>query len=184
MSLEPVLQLLENDEQREAIHYFIEKLPQLKKAMESAEEKIAVVQHVMNDKQSLEALFTELEEKTAPFRLTTEHVEAFSTLIQLLPILVQWLQKAEEFILFVTSVMNDRESMAYLMQGVKDMVPIEKGLDILKETNERFARERDSSTVSLLRMYRLLKHPLIQDGVKYIETLLDVASKHKSYGGM
>ncbi|WP_297991163.1 hypothetical protein [Anoxybacillus sp.] len=174
-----MLQLLENDEQREALRYFIEKLPQLKDAMESVEEKIAVVQHVMNDKQSLEALFTEFEEKVAPFRLTAEHIEALATLIQLLPTLVQWLQKAEEFISFVTNVINDRESMAYVIQGTKDIVPIEKGLDILKETNERFQRERDSSSVSLLRMYRLLKHPLIQDGFKYIETLLDVANKHK-----
>ncbi|CUA80772.1 MULTISPECIES: hypothetical protein [Anoxybacillus] len=174
-----MVQLLETEEQQEALRYFIEKLPQLKEAMESVEEKIAVVQHVINDKQSLEALFTEFEEKTAPFRLTTEHIEALATLIQLLPTLVQWLQKAEEFISFATSVINDRESMAYAIEGAKDIVPIEKGLNILKETNERFQRERDSSHVSLLRMYRLLKHPLIQDGVKYIETLLDVASKHK-----
>ncbi|KIQ93776.1 hypothetical protein LH47_02165 [Anoxybacillus thermarum] len=174
-----MLQLLENDEQREALRYFVEKLPQLKEAMESVEEKIAVVQHVMNDKQSLEALFTEFEEKAAPFRLTSEHLEALATLIQMLPTLVQWLQKAEEFISFATSVINDRESMAYAIQGAKDIVPIEKGLTVLRETNERFQRERDSSTVSLLRIYRLLKHPLIQDGVKYIETLLDVASKHK-----
>lgn len=174
-----MLQLIENDEQQEALRYFIEKLPQLKQTMESLEEKVAFVQHVLNDKQSLEAMFTEWEEKATPFRLTSEHLEALATLVQLLPTLVQWLQKAEEFISFVTSVINDRESMAYAIQGAKDIVPIEKGLTILKETNERFQRERDSSTVSLLRMYRLLKHPLIQDGVKYIETLLDVASKHK-----
>lgn len=174
-----MLQLIENDEQQEALRYFIEKLPQLKQTMESLEEKVAFVQHVLNDKQSLEAMFTEWEEKAAPFRLTSEHLEALATLVQLLPTLVQWLQKAEQFISFVTSVINDRESMAYAIQGAKDIVPIEKGLTILKETNERFQRERDSSTVSLLRMYRLLKHPLIQDGVKYIETLLDVASKHK-----
>ncbi|NNU97163.1 hypothetical protein [Anoxybacillus sp. EFIL] len=174
-----MLQLIENDEQQEALRYCIEKLPQLKQTMESLEEKVAFVQHVLNDKQSLEAMFTEWEEKAAPFRLTPEHLEALATLVQLLPTLVQWLQKAEEFISFVTSVINDRESMAYAIQGAKDIVPIEKGLTILKETNERFQRERDSSTVSLLRMYRLLKHPLIQDGVKYIETLLDVASKHK-----
>jgi uncharacterized protein YjgD (DUF1641 family) len=174
-----MLQLIENDEQQEALRYFIEKLPQLKQTMESLEEKVAFVQHVLNDKQSLEAMFTEWEEKAEPFRLTSEHLEALATLVQLLPTLVQWLQKAEQFISFVTSVINDRESMAYAIQGAKDIVPIEKGLTILKETNERFQRERDSSTVSLLRMYRLLKHPLIQDGVKYIETLLDVASKHK-----
>ncbi|OSX54538.1 hypothetical protein [Anoxybacillus ayderensis] len=174
-----MLQLIENDEQQEALRYFIEKLPQLKQTMESLEEKVAFVQHVLNDKQSLEAMFTEWEEKAAPFRLTPEHLEALATLVQLLPTLVQWLQKAEQFISFVTSVINDRESMAYAIQGAKDIVPIEKGLTILKETNERFQRERDSSTVSLLRIYRLLKHPLIQDGVKYIETLLDVASKHK-----
>jgi len=174
-----MLQRIENDEQQEALRYFIEKLPQLKQTMESLEEKVAFVQHVLNDKQSLEAMFTEWEEKAAPFRLTSEHLEALATLVQLLPTLVQWLQKAEEFISFVTSVINDRESMAYAIQGAKDIVPIEKGLTILKETNERFQRERDSSAVSLLRMYRLLKHPLIQDGVKYIETLLDVASKHK-----
>lgn len=174
-----MLQLIENDEQQEALRYFIEKLPQLKQTMESLEEKVAFVQHVLNDKQSLEAMFTEWEEKAEPFRLTPEHLEALATLVQLLPTLVQWLQKAEEFISFVTSVINDRESMAYAIQGAKDIVPIEKGLTILKETNERFQRERDSSPVSLLRMYRLLKHPLIQDGVKYIETLLDVASKHK-----
>lgn len=174
-----MLQRIENDEQQEALRYFIEKLPQLKQTMESLEEKVAFVQHVLNDKQSLEAMFTEWEEKAAPFRLTSEHLEALATLVQLLPTLVQWLQKAEELISFVTSVINDRESMAYAIQGAKDIVPIEKGLTILKETNERFQRERDSSAVSLLRMYRLLKHPLIQDGVKYIETLLDVASKHK-----
>ncbi|ACJ32667.1 hypothetical protein [Anoxybacillus flavithermus] len=174
-----MLQLIENEEQQEALRYFIEKLPQLKEAMESVEEKIAVVQHVMNDKQSLEAMFTEWEEKAAPFRLTSEHLEALATLVQLLPTLVQWLQKAEAFISFATSVINDRDSMAYAIQGAKEIVPIEKGLTILKETNERFQRERDSSAVSLLRMYRLLKHPLIQDGMKYIETLLDVASKHK-----
>ncbi|MBW9219164.1 hypothetical protein CI793_04365 [Anoxybacillus ayderensis] len=174
-----MLQRIENDEQQEALRYFIEKLPQLKQTMESLEEKVTFVQHVLNDKKSLEAMFTEWEEKAAPFRLTSEHLEALATLVQLLPTLVQWLQKAEELISFVTSVINDRESMAYAIQGAKDIVPIEKGLTILKETNERFQRDRDSSAVSLLRMYRLLKHPLIQDGVKYIETLLDVASKHK-----
>ncbi|GAB6004765.1 UNVERIFIED_ORG: hypothetical protein BDK47_12530 [Anoxybacillus amylolyticus] len=179
MSLQPILQLLEKDEQREALHYFIEKLPQLKEATESMEEKITFIQHVMNDKQTLESLFAEWEAKAAPFRLTSEHFEAIATLIQLLPTLVQWLQKAEELILFATSIMNDRESMAYWTKGIKDIVPIGKGLDILKETNERFACERDSTTVSLLRIYRLLKHPIVQDGVKYIETLLDVASKHK-----
>ncbi|NNV06968.1 hypothetical protein [Geobacillus sp. C56-T2] len=179
MSLEPVLQLLEKDEQREALRYLIEKLPELKKAMESAEDKLAFVQHVMNDKQSLEALFTEFEEKMEPFRLTAAHLEAMATFIQLLPTLVQWLQKAEELISFSISVLRDRESMAYMVEGAKEIVPVEKGLVMLKETNERFRRERDSSTVSLLRMYRLLKHPLLQDGVKYIETLLDVIHQHR-----
>lgn len=179
MSLEPVLQLLEKDEQREALRYFIEKLPELKKLTESAEDKLAFVQHVMNDKQSLEALFTEFEGKTESFRLTAAHLEAVATLIQLLPTLVQWLQKAEELISFSVSVLRDRESMAYIVEGAKEIVPVEKGLAILKETNERFLRERDSSTVSLLRMYRLLKHPLLQDGVKYIETLLDVIHQHR-----
>ncbi len=35
-----MVQLLETEEQQEALRYFIEKLPQLKEAMESVEEKL------------------------------------------------------------------------------------------------------------------------------------------------
>ncbi|MED0716582.1 hypothetical protein P4S80_09860 [Aeribacillus composti] len=175
--IEAVLQELEKPEQIESMHYLVKKLPELTAAIQSVEEKIEFISYTLHDKKSLTNLVNQVEEKVESLHLTKEHLETIITMMQMLPRLVQLLGKAEELLLFVQNVITDSQSVEYALKCFKDIVPMEKGLHIIKETNERFKNEKDTSHVSLLRMYRLLKNPAVQNGFKYLEALLEVINK-------
>ncbi|WP_066383280.1 hypothetical protein [Neobacillus mesonae] len=177
--IEAVLREMEKPEQIESLHFLVNKLPELTSAIQFVEEKVKFIQYTISDQQSVEGIIGQVEQKIENLHLTKEHLEAMVLMVQALPRLVQYLEKAEDMFLFLQNVVTDSESIEYALKGVKEVPPVEKTLNVLKETNERFQVQQDSSPVSMLRMYRLLKHPTIQSGLKYVETLLDVIHKQK-----
>jgi len=174
---EKVLKELENPEQIESLQYLASKLPEFTSAVQSMEEKLSFLMYVLNDKQSLEGLANKVEKRVESLSLTTEHMESLLTILQLLPRLTQLLEKSEELILFLRNVLSDSQSIEYAVKGLNNVIPVEKGMDILKETNKRFDLEKDNGNVSILRIYRMLKSPAVQNTFKYLEILLEVIEK-------
>jgi len=159
------------------LHYLVEKLPEFTEKIQSVEEKLDFVQSVLNDKQSLQSMSNEVEEKVQQLHLGQEHVEALVEMAQMLPKIVPLVKKAEEVSSFVSDFVTDADSVEFALKGINDVVPIQKGMDIIQETNERYQADEATPNVSLLHMYRLLKDPVVQKGFKYVETMLDVVKE-------
>ena len=175
--LESIIETLERPEQLESLHYLVEKLPEFTETVRSVEDKLDFVQSVLNDKQSLQSMSEEAEKKIDSLQIGQEHLDAMIEMAQMMPKIVPMVKKAEEVFTFVTDVLSDTESVEYVLKGVNDVVPIQKGMDIVAETNQRFKADTSTPNVSLLQMYRLLKDPVVQKGFKYVETMLDVVKE-------
>lgn len=176
-NLNKVLRELENKEQLESLHYLALKLPEFTTAIRQMEDKLSFISSVLEDKESLTALGQEMEEKVEKLHLTQEHVDAMLQMVHLLPRIVPMMQKLDEVTTFTSDVLADKDSVEYAVSSLNDIVPIEKGMAIIKETNEQFKKDQSAPNMSVLGMYRLLKDPTVQNGFKYIETLLDVIKK-------
>lgn len=176
-NLGQVLQALENEEQLESLHYLALKLPEFTAAIRSMEDKLSFLGSVLEDKESLSALGQEVEEKVEKLHLNKEHFDAMIQIVHFLPRLVPMVQKLDEVVTFANDVLTDKESVEYAMSSLNDIVPIEKGIDIIKETNKQFKEDKRTPNMSVFGMYRLLKDPMVQNGFKYLETLLDVMKK-------
>lgn len=175
--LEDILQDLEEQEQMDSLHYLVQKLPEFTDTMRSIDDKLSFVKGVLNDQQSMKAVGREVDEKIDNLHLNQEHFDAMLEIAQLLPRLVPMMKKMEEVTLFVNDVLSDTTSVEYALKGLNDIVPIERGVAVINETNKRFNRDESTINVSILSMYRLLKDPVIQKGFRYIETLLDVVKE-------
>lgn len=174
MKLEHILESFEQPEQLESLHYLVEKLPEFTQTIRAMEDKVVFVESVLNDKQSLESMSNEVEQKVNSLHLGQEHLEAVLEIAQLLPQIVPMIKKTEELSTFVSDLLEDTSSVDYLLDGINDVVPVQKGMDIIQETNERFKEDESKPNMSILQMYRLLKDPTVQKGFKYVETLLGV----------
>lgn len=177
LNLDKVLQELESKEQLESLYYLTLKLPEFTDAIRRVEDQLSFIGSVLEDKESLNALGQEVEEKVEKLHLNKEHFDAMLDMMHILPRLVPMIQKLDEVATFANDVLSDKESLEYAVSSLNDIVPIEKGMDIIKETNKQFKEDQRTPNMSVFGMYRLLKDPMVQNGFKYIETLLDVIKK-------
>lgn len=175
--LEHIIETLEKPEQLESLHYLVEKLPEFTETVQSVEDKLDFVLSVLNDKQSLQSMSNETEQKVSQLHLGQEHLEAIVEMAQMLPKIVPLVKKAEEVSAFASDFLTDTDSVEYALKGMNDIVPIQKGIDIVQKTNERYQEDETTPNVSLLQMYRLLKDPVVQKGFKYVEIMLDVVKE-------
>lgn len=176
--MEKILQELEKEEQLNSLHYLVQKLPEFVKATQAIEGQLSFIQSVLKDKQSLSTIATECERQWESWHITSEHVESLLKLTHSLPKIAAMLEKLEEAILFVENVFHDKKSVDYLVQSSMEFIPLQRGIEIINETNVRFSQDKDTN-INILKMYRLLKDPLVQKGFRYIETLLDVIQTKK-----
>ncbi|GIN88563.1 hypothetical protein J6TS2_49490 [Heyndrickxia sporothermodurans] len=172
-----ILQELEKTEQIESLSYLVKKLPEFTAAIQSIEDKLSFVTYTLSDEKGFNHLIKEAEEKVESLHLNKEHLEAMVSFVQCLPNLVQMINKLEEWMSFLTNTLGDSNSVDYLMRGIDEVIPMKKGIEIMKETNERYQENKDTGNISILRLYRLLKDPTLQKGFKYFELLLEVMNK-------
>ncbi|GAA0593185.1 hypothetical protein GCM10009001_06640 [Virgibacillus siamensis] len=175
--LEDILRELKEREQLDSLHYLVQKLPEFTHTIRSIDDKLSFVNDVINDQQSMNTVGREVDEKIDKLHLNQEHFDALLEMVQLMPSLVPMMKKLDDVTLFVNEFLSDTTSVEYALKGLNDIVPIEKGLEVIHETNNRFNRDGDTTNVSILSMYRLLKDPVMQKGFKYMETLLDVVKE-------
>lgn len=179
-SLDSVVQELGKEEQMESLHYLIGKLPEITSSLKSIEGVLSFAVASLGDQQSLSRIVDDVEEKVEGMHLTKEHFDAMLTLVHKLPNLVPVINKVEEFGLFAADVLGDEKSVQYLIDQFSKTVQLDKGMEIVQETNERFKERENGPNVSLLGTLRLLKDPTVQKGLKYVESLLTVVNEKSS----
>lgn len=167
---------LEQKEQMEALHYLVQKLPDFTKRIQDLDDKLSFAESVFHDKQSMELLGDEFEEKVDQLNLSKEHFDAVLEMMHMLPKLMPLIKQLEEITAFVTDAATDPESVDYALKGLNDVIPVEKSKQVIQETNTRFQEQSEMPDLSMMKMYQLLKDPTVQKGLKYVKTMLDVVN--------
>ncbi|TLS37273.1 hypothetical protein [Pseudalkalibacillus caeni] len=178
--MEELIESIEKTEQIESLNYLVTKLPELVQTLKSLEDVSVFVKSTLNDKQSLEAVLSDAETRLGQLNLNQTSFESLAKTIELLPRMVPYLEKLEELLVFFSSVLKDRESLDFVKEDLQKAVePLNRGVSIVKETNQRFEQKQDDSNVSILRIFKLTKDPSVQRALKYTETMLEVISEKK-----
>lgn len=177
-SFTQIADLLSKEENRNALLYLIDKLPDIAKSVQTVDDITAFTQHTLQDKESMEDLFQEMEDKLGATHLHKETFDSLTRLLQLLPTVVPLLEKLVDVSMFVTETAQDKESMDALSH---DMAPVtalaDESLDVMKETNRRVQNEKDLPNVSIFKLLSLLKDPTVRRGYQYVNTFLNVLSE-------
>ncbi|MGM9988083.1 MAG: hypothetical protein ACI35O_12770 [Bacillaceae bacterium] len=175
--LRKLLDNLEQEEQVESLNYLVNKLPEFTKALQSLEEPLLFATSILQDKTTMSNAVRNVEEKWEQLHIGPEHMEALVSMLHMLPRIMPMLQKIEETALFVQEVLQDKQSIGYLMKGVEELPPVSVGIDVVKETNKRFSTQQEFANVSVFRLLKLLKDPTVKKGFHYLEVLLQVVNE-------
>lgn len=172
---------LSNPEVQEALATLIHKLPQIKDAVEKAEQGIAAVSTFATDMDSLNYI-AEGVDKFSKVALNKENLEALTVLIESLPRLAKMVTLLDKVCTTVEPLVTDKNSLAYLFDTAKVVTSpvtdrVEEGVSIVKEAQVRAERNRE--TISIFGVMKMLKDPAVQKGLKFTQALLDVLSEKK-----
>lgn len=179
-----VIAKLENEEQMASLQYLVEKLPTFVASMQVVEDKMAFVMSSLQDERSLRVMADEAEAKIDSLHINETHMNAMMDLVQLLPRLAPVVQQLDNVMSFAESVWGDKRTVDQLIttatETVNQYVPIEKGQEIIEETQEEFARTKDSAPISVFGLMKMIKDPVVQDGLKYMQAFLTVVGKKRA----
>lgn len=101
----------------------LENLPKLMEQYAAISRVTEFATTVLQDKASMNALMDGVKEQLPVLELNRETVEAAANLLGKLPKLVKYAAMAENLIDMVESVLTDKESMQYLLDGFREELP-------------------------------------------------------------
>lgn len=174
-----VLKGLEQDKQVESLAYLVEKLPDLVDTMKVVEDKADFLISSLTDQQSLSVIAKDTEKKINDLQIDETHFDAILKMTHMLPRLVPMMEQMDNIVAFLEDVATDEKTVSMLIDGINDIVPIKESTEILEETNEHFKANSDQSDISIFGLMKMLKDPVVQDGLKYTQSLLHVINKRR-----
>lgn len=188
-NLEDVIQKLESKEQVESIEYIVENLPEYVESLKVIEEKVAFAVEMLQDSETLEFMTNNVENKVRELRIGDEHFEALIDLTHMLPKLVPLLHTLDDLKDFALSVWSDEETVEDAIRHGKHtlnkFVPVDKGLElaeeakeIAEETKQEF-NNKQNEKYSMFDLLRMLKDPVVQDGIRYASAFLAVMNRRR-----
>lgn len=175
-----LLEELTNPEVMKALVSLIQKLPELNQAVSKVEQGISLVTTTVSDPDVLNQ-FTEPVNELAKMAMNQDNLQALSSIMEKLPRIAKSVELLDQISPFVEFI-SKREtlvSFAEVLELVSDPVTcrIQEGMSMVKEAQRR--AERDSSTISIFGLLRLLKDPSVQSGLKFIHAFLEVWQERK-----
>lgn len=189
--VEEVLQQLEGERQVESLQYLVEKLPIFVDSLKVVENQLDFVTSSLNDRTSLELIADDVESKVERLHIDETHLEAMLSLVQLLPRLTPVVEQLDNVLSFAESVWGDERTVDQLTKTVTETVnhyvPIDKGKElatvgkeIVEETKEEFEQTKQQPDLSIFGVMKMLKDPVVQDGLKLVQAFLNVVERKRS----
>lgn len=175
---------LSDPEVQEAIQTLIQKLPKIKDAVLAAEQGLEFATSVMKDQQSLRSLFERAEEQMAPFRIEKESIVALMAMMDKMPKILKLVSALEQVADFTESLMKDKESQQYLFASVQGYIKpvthqIDQAVEVFQEAKER--SEQKQKPVSIFELYKLLKDPTVQMGLRFAQSVVEVIGEKQRH---
>ena len=174
-----ILKSLEQEKQVESLAYLVEKLPGLVDTMKVVEDKADFLIDALTDQKSLSLIAAETENKINDLQIDETHFDAILKMTHMLPRLVPMMEQMDNIAAFLEDVATDEKTVSMLIDGVNDVVPIKEGAEILDEANAHFKENAAQPDISIFGLMKMLKDPVVQDGLKYTQSLLHVINKRK-----
>jgi uncharacterized protein YjgD (DUF1641 family) len=175
-----LLNELSSPQVQEALVALIQKLPQIKDAVDKAEQGIAALSHLPMGTESLNYL-AERADQVSKLALNKENLEALGVIIEKLPNIAKMMTLLDRITPFLEFVGNEEfvlalsEVFGVVTAPVKERV--QDGISIVKEAKERAAK--NNTTLSIFGLLKMLKDPAVQNGIKFTQALMDVVAEKK-----
>lgn len=171
---------LSNPSVQEALTALIQKLPQINEAIGKLEQGMQVISTLSTDTQTINTI-TEPISHISKVALSKENVEALASIADKLPRIAQSLELLDKVVPLIEKA-GQRENWV-AMAGLAEVLAapvterVQDGMSLVKEAKAR--SERNTSDVSIFGVLKLLKDPFVQDGLKFIQALLEVANEKR-----
>ena len=170
---------LEQAEQIESLTYLIDKLPDLVNTIKIVEDKTDFLINILNDHQSLSIIANDTEEKIKNLQIDSTHFDALLKMTHMLPRIMPIMEQVENITDFLEDVFNDEQTVSTLIEGVNDIIPIKESTKIFEETNKHYQANQNQSDISIFGLMKMLKDPVVQDGLKFTKSMLHVINERK-----
>lgn len=179
---------LAKPEVQEALALLVQKLPQIKEAVVKAEQGIGLAAAFASDTESINYL-AERASSISKFALNKENLEALATIMDSLPRLAKMVGALDRLYTTLEPVLTDKDilvDMANMVQVVAAPVTervqegvsmAKEGMSMVQEARERAAR--NTETLSIFGVLKMLKDPAVQNGLKFAQAMFDVMAERK-----
>lgn len=143
---------------------------------------VAFGKELIQDRDSMRYLLGTAAEEI-PLRLDRDALLACVELLNRLPDLVALLKPVLQFAEFAKSVLEDRDSMQYLLSSAAELAPftryIQEGRDMVLEAKR--VADQDGSQVTVFSLLRLFKEPMVQKSLRFVKAFVQVAQDRAAF---
>lgn len=176
---------LSNPEVQDALATLVQKLPQIKEAVVKLEQGLEVVTTLATDTDTINNIAQPISQ-VSKVALNKENINALLSLFEKLPKIaqaVEMLEKVTPFIEVITkkeNIVSVAEAADILIAPVTERV--QEGMSMVKEAKARAQQRRDD--VGIFDLLRILKDPTVQDGLKFVQSFLEIIAEktpHEPY---
>lgn len=167
---------LERPEVQQSLASLLNKLPEFEKSIDSIGNAVQFGKAVFEDQTSIE----KYDQLLSTYNLNMETITAIVTLLEKLPKLVKLMEQLEDILEFVTAVIQDKQSVEYLISNVKEYAEpwVQKGkggLSLFEEVQSRM--ECNPQNVKFFSLVKWLKDPMVQKGLCYVQATMEVLNE-------
>lgn len=181
--LQSVVKTLEQEEQLQSLQYIADQLPQITNFIQTVEGQLSFITSSLQDVQSIGVIVDDMEKKVEQLHINKAHIDAILELTHLLPRLVPMMEQVDKIASFAESVFSDERTVDQLIttttETAYELLPIKDSKEIMDETKATFEQRKNQSDISIFGLMKMLKEPVVQDGLKYADALITVLNKRR-----
>lgn len=167
---------LERPEVLASLTSLLNKLPEFEKSIDSIGNAVQFGKAVVED----QSAFNKYDQLLSTYNISMETIASLVSLLEKLPKLLDMIEQLENIIDFATAIVQDEESTAYMMTNLKEYAaPVlskgKEGLSFMQEVKNR--AQSNPQQVKLLSIVKWLKDPMVQRGLCYVQSALEVMNE-------
>ncbi|MEB3102909.1 hypothetical protein [Ferviditalea candida] len=172
------LDKLSEPEIQESLTELIGKLPKIKEAMTAVENGVDFLREASQDP----LVGEQWDRLTSALNVNEDTLKNLVALLDKLPFLVRMANLLEQSVGFVEAVMNDKQSVNDLTEGLKDNArvitdQVQKGYSLLRDVQAR-AVSNQQQQISIFTVLKWMREPSVQNILRYAQAFIQVLNEN------
>lgn len=175
-----VAEVLSRPEIQSSIANALDKLPDMMEKYDAIDRMLTFVKEVVSDTGALDYLLGGLKDDLPPVHFSRATLESAVILLDKLPKVTKYVQVMEQLFDTVEAVATDKQSLEYLVNGVREIIEpwrsrARDGVSLFQEAQQRAAH--DTTFISIFSLLKLLKDPSMQKGIRLFKAFLQIVDE-------